>query len=238
MQKLHLFRHGQAGSRDNYDTLSPLGIEQARQLGLYLARRGVRFDAAWMGGLRRQQQTARQVEQAYRESGVPFPKLEIDARWSEFHLYGVYKAIAPQLCRTDSQFRIKYEQMLEELKDPASDIHRRWTPCDEAVMRAWLSGRFEIDVETFVQFRARIEDALRFCCTTSAAGNVAVFTSATPIGLSIARALCLGNGKFMRLVETLYNSSWSVLRIHAGEPYLFSFNQIPHLIEPDMRTFR
>lgn len=238
MQKLHFFRHGQAGSRDNYDTLSPLGIEQARQLGLYLARRGVRFDAAWMGGLRRQQETARQVAQAYHELGVPFPELEADARWSEFNLYGVYKAIAPQMCLVDNQFRLKYEQMLEELKNPASDIHRRWTPCDEAVMHAWLTGRFDIDVETFHQFRARIEEALQFCCAAPAGNSVAIFTSATPIGLSIARALSLTDGKFMRLVETLYNASWSVLRIRAGEPYLFSFNQIPHLIEPETRTFR
>lgn len=238
MHKLHFFRHGQAGPRNDYDTLSPLGMEQARYLGEYLAREGVRFEAAWMGGLRRQQETARQVREAYLRLGVPFPELEVDPRWSEFHLYGVYKAIAPQMCRVDSEFRANYEQMLEELKDPGAEIHRHWTACDEAVMQAWLAGRFEIDVETFAQFRARVEEALASCCAAPAEGNVAVFTSATPIGLSVARAVSLANGKFLRLVEALYNASWSVLRVRGQEPYLFSFNQIPHLIEPGSRTFR
>ncbi len=238
MQKLHFFRHGQAGPRDDYDRLSDLGIEQARLLGEYLAREGVRFEAARMGGLRRQQETAWEVEQAYRRLGVPFPELEIDPRWSEFHLYGVYQAIAPQMCQSDSEFRAKYQQMLEELKSPDAEVHRRWHACDEAVMQAWLAGRFEIDVETFLQFRARVEDGLASCCAQPGEGNVAVFTSATPIGLSVARAVGLANGKFLRLVESLYNASWSVLRVREGEPYLFSFNQIPHLTEGSLRTFR
>ncbi|MCX6624253.1 MAG: histidine phosphatase family protein [Acidobacteria bacterium] len=238
MHNLYLFRHGQAGPRNNYDTLSPLGIEQARCLGEYLAREGVHFESAWAGGLERQRQTAREVEQAYQRLGVPFPEIVVDERWSEFYLYGVYQSIAPQMCSVDKEFQRNYQQMLEDLKDPESDVHRRWHACDEAVLEAWLEGRFEIDVETFAQFRTRVEEGFAARCSAGAGGNVAVFTSATPIGLSVARSVGLPGTKLMRLVESLHNASSTVLRVRDEEPYLFSFNNITHLSEGRLRTFR
>ncbi|MCC7496307.1 MAG: histidine phosphatase family protein [Bryobacterales bacterium] len=238
MHKIHFFRHGQAGTRDHYDTLSPLGIRQATRLGEYLARRKVHFESAWMGGLERQQQTAHLVKNAYQRLGVPFPELELDPRWSEFDLYAVYQSIAPQMSQADSWFRERYQQMIEELKNPEAAVHRHWTDCDKAVMQAWLTGRFEIDAETFAQFRARVEAALATCCSTPVQGNAAIFTSATPIGLGVARAVGLADGKFSNLVEALYNASWSILRIRRQEPHLFGFNRIPHLDEPELMTFR
>ena len=238
MLNLYLFRHGQAGPRNDYDTLSPLGVEQARTLGEYLAKEGLRFDAVFAGGLNRQQQTAGQVEAAYQRAGVPFPGIVIDQRWSEFNLYGVYQAIAPQIYRVDNQFRAEYDAMLEALHDPASDVHRRWHACDEQVMRAWLEATYPVDVETFLQFRTRVEDGLLSCCTNGHTGNVAVFTSATPMGLSVARATNLAGFRLMRLVEALYNTAWTVFQVREGEPYLFSFNNIAHLSESRLRTFR
>ena len=47
MSVLYLIRHGQAGTREHYDTLSELGRAQARLLGEHLAAQGVRFDRAY-----------------------------------------------------------------------------------------------------------------------------------------------------------------------------------------------
>ncbi len=61
MSVVYLVRHGQAGTRENYDSLSDLGRRQARRLGEHLAAQGVRFDAAWSGSLARQRATAEEV---------------------------------------------------------------------------------------------------------------------------------------------------------------------------------
>ena len=58
MGTLYLVRHGQAsfGAAD-YDQLSPLGQQQSVRLGAYFREKGLRFDSALTGTLRRQQQT-------------------------------------------------------------------------------------------------------------------------------------------------------------------------------------
>ncbi len=56
MSVLYLIRHGQAGTRENYDSLSELGRRQARLLGEHL--RGIEFAAAYSGSLARQRATA------------------------------------------------------------------------------------------------------------------------------------------------------------------------------------
>ncbi len=61
---LYLVRHGQASfGADDYDCLSELGERQCRQLGCWFAERGVRFEAALVGNLRRQTQSLAAIEQ-------------------------------------------------------------------------------------------------------------------------------------------------------------------------------
>ena len=55
MGNLYLVRHGQASfGADDYDVLSPLGMQQAKRLGEYFKTKGLVFDAALTGTLRRQ----------------------------------------------------------------------------------------------------------------------------------------------------------------------------------------
>ena len=58
MGTLYLVRHGQAsfGAAD-YDQLSPMGTRQSLRLGEYFAHKGLQFEAAISGTLRRQTQT-------------------------------------------------------------------------------------------------------------------------------------------------------------------------------------
>jgi hypothetical protein len=42
----------------------------------------------------------------------------------------------------------------------------------------------------------------------------------------------------MRLAGVLHNASCTVVRLHAGELRLHSFNSIPHLCEAGLRTYR
>ena len=61
MSNIYFIRHGQAGTRDLYDSLSELGRRQARLLGEHLVSQEIEFAAAYVGALARQQQTAAEV---------------------------------------------------------------------------------------------------------------------------------------------------------------------------------
>ena len=80
LSSVYLVRHGQAGTRDAYDSLSELGRRQSRLLGEYFLSQGIEFAAAYSGAMLRQQQTAAEVSTAYAKAGVPFPEIVIDRR--------------------------------------------------------------------------------------------------------------------------------------------------------------
>ena len=209
MTSVYLIRHGQAGTRNRYDTLSELGRLQACRLGETLAAHPVEFTSVLCGALARQQETAAAVREAYGRAGRDFPAVVTDAEWNEFDLDAVYRDLAPQLAARDPQFRAGYEEMQAQMADDAHDIHRRWSDCDLALILAGARGE-----------------------------TAAVFTSATPIAIAAGIVLEVGTRTRFRLTGALYNSAWTVLRIQGGEASLFSFNNIPHLNDPSLRTFR
>jgi broad specificity phosphatase PhoE len=73
VSRLYLIRHGQAGTRDNYDALSDLGRQQSRLLGEYFVNQGLSFTSAITGPNARQQQTAEEVRAAYQSANLNFP---------------------------------------------------------------------------------------------------------------------------------------------------------------------
>lgn len=230
-----LIRHGQAGSRLVYDELSELGHEQARALGAWLGERGVTFDAVVAGGLERQRQTVATLASAMRERGGFCPEPVVDLRWNEFDLDAVYTGLGPRLAETDAQFRLEYEELSREIVDPAAAAHRAWRKCDVAVVRAWIEGQFGFDGESWADFCGRIREAFR---GLPAQGNIAVVTSATPVALCAGAALDLTPLRVMHLAGAQRNSAFSEIDPRPGDPRLVSFNNIPHLHEERLRTFR
>ena len=221
MSALYLIRHGQAGSRTDYDCLSETGREQARRLGQYLSAQGVRFEAVYTGELQRQRQTAA-------EAGLP--DAIADPHWNEFDLEGVYRGIAPQLAADDPEFR----QQLADL-DPN---HRDWTPCDMAIVKAWIEGRYGFAGESWADFCARIREGVEALRGAHASGTaVAVFTSATPMSLVTAQSLGLAVAPAMKLAGVTYNTAVTTLRLQPDDLTLFLFNGVAHLT-PELRTFR
>jgi broad specificity phosphatase PhoE len=237
VSSIYLVRHGQAGTRLNYDALSDLGRRQAVLLGESLIAQGIQFAACIAGAMQRQQETAAEVSKAYARAGAAFPEIETDPEWNEFDLDAVYRDLAPVIAAEDPQFRAEFEEMQGQMADAAHSIHRRWSRCDIQVVRAWLEGRHPCQGETWEAFQQRIERAYagldRF-----GSGNVAVFTSATPIGVGAGIALQAATPVRARLAGVLYNSAYSVLRRKNGEMALFSYNNTPHLVDGSVRTFR
>jgi broad specificity phosphatase PhoE len=237
---LYLFRHGQAGPRHRYDTLSKLGERQARLLGEKLAAQGMRFDAAIAGGLERQRRTAHIVQGAYRDAGVPFPDVVVDPQWNEFDLGAVYQQIADPLSRDDPEFARLWAEMVRDMENEHAGVHRLHNYCDVAVVRAWVTKTHAYGGESWQDFRARIEAALHALRGKAGPGRkAAVFTSATPVGISVGKTLGLDETQIWRLAGVTYNSSMTSLRLgEDGELRLFSFNAVPHLEDPEMWSFR
>ena len=242
MTRLFLVRHGQAGTRDNYDALSELGREQSRRLGEYFVSQGIMFSAAISGANSRQLQTAAEVRGAYSHAGLKFPAVVTDEGWNEFDLDKIYRELSPLMCADDPQFQREFDEMREQVRASrgihAAEIHRRWTPCDLKVMEAWIRGRYPYSGESWDDFRRRIAGRRSAIQNGSERANVVVFTSATPTAIWAGMALDLKVDYIMGLAGVLQNASFSTLRLSGEDLRLFSFNEVPHLATPQLRSHR
>lgn len=241
MSTVYLVRHGQAGTRDAYDSLSVLGRRQARLLAEHFVSQGIQFASAVAGELSRQRQTAEEVSAAFSSAAISFPSLTVDSRWNEFDLGQVYSEMAPLLCAEDHQFRLEYEKMQEQIR--ASDgadaaIHRKWLPCDTKLVSAWISGRYAYSGERWQQFCDRVASCRFDTENSQQRENIIVFTSATPIAIWAGMSLDICDDRLMRLAGVLYNASYTVMRLQDGHLRLFTFNAAAHLSGLGLRTHR
>ena len=229
--QLYLIRHGQAGSRDNYDLLSSLGKQQAQLLGEHFRAAGISFRAAYAGSMRRQRETAEIVLGAMPEA----PEVRSDARWNEFSLEGLWKTLAPHLQAENEQFARDYAAL--HAANP--NVDRVMTSCDVELIRAWMASHPGCDgVEPWKEFRGRVEAPRRDLAEYGSGESVAVFTSATPTAVWCGSALGIEERKIFRIAGVLYNTSFSTLRLRDDEVTLFSLNNTPHLRDTSLRTFR
>jgi broad specificity phosphatase PhoE len=238
MLTVYFIRHGQAGSRLDYDRLSDLGREQSRLLGSWLAERRITFEKAWSGRLRRQRETAELVRAAYRQTGADFPAIAPHACWDEFDLDAVYRGIGPQLARDDQEFNRQYQELMVQMQDANSHIQHTWAHCDTTMVRTWIDRRYDFSGESFEAFVARIRSGAEMLQDGGEPSNVAVFTSATPAAVWTAKALHLDGRKIMQLAGVTYNTAITVIRIERERVRLFQFNTVPHLDSPELLTHR
>jgi broad specificity phosphatase PhoE len=238
---VYLVRHGQAGTRGAYDSLSALGKQQSRLLGEHFLAQGIRFRAAYTGALERQQQTIAEIGGSYADAAVSFAAAGIDSGWNEFDLSRIYSEIAPQMCAQDPEFRREYKEMLDEIRAShgthTAEIHRKWQPCDTKVVSAWILSEYRYSGETWAQFRGRIEACRLKIDDGQGADNILVVTSAMPIAVWSGLSLEISDERLMRLAGVLYNCSYTVMRLRGRQLRLLTFNAFSHL-PAEMRTHR
>ena len=242
MSRVYLVRHGQAGTRQSYDSLSDLGRRQARLLGEHLAREGLRFSAVYTAGWRASGKPPPRCWRLTRNTKSSFPP----SAWNRAGTNSIWimfiASSRPCSARKTQEFRSEFETMRAEIRDagdqPGADVHRRWTSCDLKIVQAWIRGHQRFRGETWDAFRERI-----LACREKLASqpeddhNIVVFTSATPIGIWAALGMDVEDHRAMRLAGVLLNASYTVMRVRADQMRLHAFNAVPHLA-PELRTYR
>jgi broad specificity phosphatase PhoE len=236
---LTLVRHGQASFfADDYDQLTPLGEEQSRLLGEYWVRHGVQFDAVYTGPRVRQQRSAEIAGAAARAAGAAWPDPIRISDLDEFDLHGVFHLVAPALCRQNAGFA----SLFEIYRQSAEKSHRlrNFQRMFEPLLLHWQSlPAGDARVESWLDFRERVERAIREVMEPSAAGRrVALFTSGGFIGNAARFALAAPDRSALELAWRLRNASLTEFVFTQNRFTLDSFNTVPHLEDRALWTYR
>jgi broad specificity phosphatase PhoE len=224
MSTLYLIRHGQASfGKDDYDALSDRGRHQARVLGDFFLKAGIRFDACWSGTLRRQQQTIAEVRDCYLEAGHDMPLPTETAAFDEYDYEAVLRALVPRIEKEDPAFMHDVSHMLSN--------RRAFQKVFGRVMTRWASGRDVVDnliswPSFAVGVTTGIQDIVRRCDRGS---HVAVFTSGGPIAAVVGSVLALTAEKTISFSWQLINASFTRFKFSEGRIGLTTFNEYGHL---------
>ena len=219
MGTLYLVRHGQAsfGAAD-YDQLSPLGERQCHALGAWMVRRGLVFEAALRGTLRRHAQSLSALIEGYGSTttqtlpeALPWPGLnEYDG---DALVRAVHQGPAP-----DARSAEGYRQHFRLLRQG---------------MASWMDGRSQPQgMPLYVDWVAGIMGALdhvRQSCT----GNVLMVTSGGPIATAVGQVLGAPPATTIELNLRIRNSALTEMAYTPKRHMLVSYNHLPHLDDPE-----
>ena len=224
MSILYLIRHGQASfGTSDYDALSDRGRHQARFLGAFFLKAGIRFDACWSGTLKRQQQTAAEVREAYLDAGKDLSVPNKTEALDEYDYETVLRVLVPLIQKEDPTFIRDVSHMLSD-RQAFQQVFGR-------VMTRWASGRDTMDnLPSWSSFAEGVTTGIRDIIDRSDHGSrVAVFTSGGPIAVAIGNVLNLAAEKTISLSWQLVNASITRFKFSDRRTSLVTFNEYGHL---------
>jgi len=208
MSTLVLVRHAQAATFEkNSDRLTAIGDQQSIALGEFFRSRNISFDEIYSGTFERHTRTAELA--GFREF----------QRMPEFNEYD-----APGILRSAGH------------TGPAKD-NRELQSRFDALMPLWMAGTLGAPgVETFAEFRARVQCGLRKIVEADRGSRrVVVFTSGGPIGVSVQTVVGAKEAMALELNWRIRNCSLTEFLFTRGRISLDSFNATPHLSEVTFR---
>jgi len=224
MSTLFLVRHGQASfGSENYDRLSPLGIQQANHLRDHFVENAIGLHGICSGRLQRQRSTAEILAGAAQQPVA----VAISAAFDEYDAHSLMH---------------RYAQMTGEPVQSLQGTTGRLDPRGfqqhlEKVSRAWAQEQVSApNLESWKAFRARVGRGIDDITTlTPRSQNVAVATSAGVIGAAIAHVLGLEDLAALQLSYVVLNSAVTRIEFDGNRRTLASFNSTAHLERADRR---
>jgi broad specificity phosphatase PhoE len=208
MGQIFLVRHGQASfGSDNYDQLSPLGIEQAKILGTWFARCGQRFDRIVTGGMKRHHQTAEACITAL--GAHEQLASHSDDGFNEYDHDEIMRRHRPEFADPKEVKRFLATQ---------ENAKRLFQQEFEKGMARWMGGQFDHEYkESWQAFRQRCAAALgRLMQAEEASQRIVVFTSGGTISALCQVVLGLPDGQVAQLNWSLVNSAVTKLMFQNG----------------------
>ena len=239
MSVLYIVRHGQASFfTDDYDQLSPKGVEQSRLLGKYWVENQVEIDEVYSGSLARQLQTAEAVGESFRQAGKSWPEVQVLRGLNEYGADNVLGHLRAELVEKHEHVRRLSEEF--ERATEERERYRTFHLLLETLMRFYIAGDYESDgFETWRQFHDRVIGALAHIRSQDRRGRrVAVFTSGGPIGVSVQTTLEAPEQQAGELNWRVHNASVTLFTFRADRISLDQFNSIAHLTTEELRTYR
>jgi broad specificity phosphatase PhoE len=218
MGNLYLVRHGQASfGAEDYDQLSEQGIRQCERLGDYFASKGLRFEAALVGTLRRHTQTFDGIGKGLGAdlATLPWPGLnEYDsaAVIATVHPHPLTKPETPEMYR--HHFRL--------LRDGLT----QW-------MNGVVSPR---GMPSYEDFRLGVVAALDHV-RTHYTGDVLIVSSGGPIATAVGHVLGTSPETTIELNLRIRNSAVTEFAFTPKRHVLETFNTLPHLDHPDHKSW-
>lgn len=211
---VHALRHAQASAgAAEYDELSALGHAQAKRVGEYLASHQIKFDAIYLGALKRHTQTFAGITNAYEHAGQALPAACVLPELNEYDFRGVLNA---------------YRIANPEDQDIAAG---RWLVVLKTAMIAWARDQISADgLETWADFHIRVNAAAKRIARES--GEVLVVTSGGVISLFAQRALGFDDNSIVAMNLALKNTALNEFRVTENSWQLQSFNAMPHFSQP------
>ena len=211
MGTLYLVRHGQASfGADDYDQLSPLGLQQAQRLGAHWLAHGQRFDTVLMGTLRRHAQTLDGIAQGL--PGLPAPQ------------------VLPSLDEYDSLALIRaiHTEPLQKPNTPELYRHHFRLLCD--AIAQWMAGVISpLGMPSWEDFSLGVRRVLDQVRRDPADQNVLLVSSGGPISTAVGEVLGTAPEVTIALNMRIRNSAVTEFSVSPKRLMLQTFNTLPHL---------
>ena len=211
MGTLCLVRHGQASfGADDYDKLSDLGHRQCVRLGEYFRDKGVRFDAAIVGTLRRQEESLAGIAQGLGWDPQPLARPGLNeydshAVISAFHTEPLAKPTSAEMVR--HHFRL--------LRDG---------------LGRWMDGRSApLGMPSYAEFVAGVNGVLDHVRENHFEQKVLVVSSGGPISTAVGQVLGMSPAATIELNLRIRNSSVTEFTFTPKRHMLLTYNTLPHL---------
>ncbi len=216
MSTLFLVRHGQASfGSENYDRLSPLGVQQTHHLRDHFVENAVELHGIFSGRLQRQRTTADIL------AGPSQRTVAVSAAFDEYDAHSLMQHYADMT-----------GEPLQSLQGTSQRLEPRiFQQHLEKVSRAWVAEQIAApELESWKSFRARVGRGIDDITTqTPRSQNVAVATSAGVIGAAIAHVLGLEDFAALQLSYVVLNSAVTRIEFDGRRRTLSSFNSTSHL---------
>ena len=212
MTIIHLVRHGQASfGKEDYDNLSEIGLKQAFLLGQHFKTLNLNFDKIFVGTLKRQIQTYKQIIKSY----------DISIDYESTPLLNEYDVKSVLMGFVNGRSLTK-----DELHD--KKIHFNLL---RNAVTAWSENKVFNDIsETWNEFDGRAQKFLNITNKNKyKSKSILVVSSGGTISMILKQILSLPSSQFVNFHFQIFNSSYSKIKINDFGMSLSLFNSIAHL---------